>query len=77
MNAAVAVVTKRNQILLEILTGVTPELLTVNFKIGHPAARLASPTIPVQHSIAKLFVRLRIEPKRTTFWRTTFTTASQ
>jgi hypothetical protein len=31
----------------------------VNFKIGHRAARLASPAITSKHSIPKLLVRLR------------------
>jgi hypothetical protein len=62
MNAAVAPVAKRDQILLGILTPVTTESFVVNFKIGHRPARLASPAIPAKHLITELLVRLGIKP---------------
>jgi hypothetical protein len=45
MQAGVADSTKGDQVLLGIITGLTAELLVVNLKIGHSAARLASPTV--------------------------------
>jgi hypothetical protein len=44
--------TERDQILAAIITGVTTKVFVVNLKIGHCAARLASPTIATQHLIA-------------------------
>ena len=51
-----ALVAKRDQVLLGILAGVTPESPVVYFKAGHRTARLALPSITSEHSIAKLLV---------------------
>jgi hypothetical protein len=50
------------------MSRVAAESFVVNFKIGHRAARLASPAIALQHLLAKLFVRFRIKPQRATLW---------
>jgi hypothetical protein len=45
VHARVARVTEGNQILARIITGVAAKLFVVNLKVGHCAARLASPTV--------------------------------
>jgi hypothetical protein len=40
----------------------------VNLKVGHRAARLASPTVSPQHLIAKLVVQLGSQANRWLFW---------
>jgi len=53
--------TKRDQVLLGILAGVTTESFVVDLEIGHRAAGLAPPAISSQHFIAKLLVRLGVQ----------------
>ena len=57
MNPGVAYRAKCDEIFLGILPGLAATLFVVNFKIGHRAARLASPAIPAEHLIPKLVVR--------------------
>ena len=45
MNSGVAFRAEGDQIFLRIGPALTPELPMVNFKIGHRAAGLASPTV--------------------------------
>jgi hypothetical protein len=54
MHTGMTFSTARDQILAAIATGVTTKVFVVNLKIGHCAARLASPTIATQHLIASL-----------------------
>jgi len=54
MQAGVARRAKCNQVLLTIITGMTAELLVVNFEIRHRAASLASPAISHLPGIAIL-----------------------
>jgi len=54
MQAGVARRAKCNQVLLTIITGMTAELLVVNFEIRHRAASLASPVISHLPGIAIL-----------------------
>jgi hypothetical protein len=61
MHTGVACRTKRNQVLLRIITRVAPEFFVVDFKIGPGAARLTSPAIATQHLVAQPFVPLGIE----------------
>lgn len=57
MHGGVAFRAKRNQVLLRILAGLATEFFVVDLKIGHCAARLASPAIATEHLIAQLFVQ--------------------
>ena len=52
MHNGVACRTKRNQILLRIVAGLTAELFVMDFKIRHCAAQLASPSVATQHLIS-------------------------
>jgi hypothetical protein len=52
MHSGMTFSTERDQIPAAIITGVTTKVFVVNRKIGHCAARLASPTIATQHLIA-------------------------
>ena len=45
-----------DEIFLGIRPGLATELHVVDFKIGHRAARLASPAIPAEDLVAKLVV---------------------
>ena len=45
MNGDVTSTAKRNQVQLGIIAGLAAKLLVVDFKVGHCATRLASPTV--------------------------------
>jgi len=62
MRFGVACSAKGNQVLLRIVAGVAPKFFVVNLKIGHRAARLASPAIASEHQAPKLFIQIGIEP---------------
>jgi hypothetical protein len=51
---------KSDQVLLAIVPRLAAKLFVVNLKIGHRAARLASPAVPPEHLVAKLLVQLGI-----------------
>jgi hypothetical protein len=57
MHGGVACSTEGNQILARIIAGVAAKFLVVNLKVGHRAARLASPTIPSEHLVSEVFVQ--------------------
>ena len=48
---------KCNQILSRIITGLAAELFVMDFKIGHSAARLASPAVTAENLVTNLVVR--------------------
>jgi hypothetical protein len=60
--------TQRDQVVLGILAQLTAELLVMNFKILQIAARLTSPTIPLQDFAAELLVGLARKPQPRMFW---------
>jgi hypothetical protein len=60
--------TKRNQVLLTIIAGMTAKFLVVNFKIRHGAARLAFPAVAAEYLVAELLVQREIKPDGRTFW---------
>jgi hypothetical protein len=68
MNSSVAFRAEGDQIFLRIGPGLTSELPMVNLKVGHRAARLASPTVSPQDLIAKLVVQLGSQANRWLFW---------
>ena len=67
MNATMALVAKRDQVLLGIFAGVTTESFVVDLQIRHRAARLTSPAVTSQYVSAKIFIQLVIKPKNHTF----------
>ena len=67
MDSVVACRTKRNQILLCIVTGLTAKVFVMDFEVGPCATRLTSPAIPTQHLIAQVFIQLGIEPQACAF----------
>jgi hypothetical protein len=68
MRSGMAYRTKRNQVLLSVVTGLTAEFLVVDLEVGHRAASLASPTIPPEYLVAELFVRSGIKPQAWLLW---------
>jgi hypothetical protein len=68
MHRGVARRTKRDQVLLAIIPGMTAKLFVMNFKVRHGTARLASPTIAAEDLISELFVRLGIKSQGNAFW---------
>lgn len=58
---------KRNQVLLPVVAGLATEFFVMDFKIGHCATRLASPTVATQHLVAESVVQLRIDANACTF----------
>jgi hypothetical protein len=57
VHSSVACGAERNQVLLRVVSGLAAEFLVVNFQVGHRATRLASPAIPLEYLVAKLFVQ--------------------
>jgi hypothetical protein len=52
---------KSDQVFLGIGSGLAAKLSVVNLKVGHTAARLASPAVPAQYLSAKVVVQFRIQ----------------
>jgi hypothetical protein len=61
MHGSVALAAQRDQVPLGIFAGMAAKLLVVNLKIGYCATRLASPTVPAEHLVAKLVVQFGIQ----------------
>jgi hypothetical protein len=57
-----------NQIFLGIVPGLAAKLFVVNLKIRYRAARLASPTIPAEHLVAKLVVGVEVQAQACVLW---------
>jgi hypothetical protein len=68
MHSGVAFAAQRDQVLLRIVAGLAAKLFVMNFKIGHRAARLASPAVTAEHLIAKVVVRFRIQAQTFALW---------
>ena len=64
MNLLMAEVTNGDQVLLRVLTGVTPEPLMVHFEVGHCPAELASPAVALQYGSTQLVVLLTFQAIR-------------
>jgi len=62
MHCCVASIAQRDQVVLRIFARVAPKSFMVHLKVGHRAARLASPAVATQHLVAKIVVLLGIEP---------------
>lgn len=67
MYAGVASRAQRNQVRLGVIAGLAAEVFMVNLKVGHRAARLASPTISAKDPVAQSFINVGLEPQRCTF----------
>jgi hypothetical protein len=52
---------ERNQVCFRILAGLAAKFLVVNLEVGPGSARLAFPTVTLQHLFPESFVQLRIE----------------
>jgi len=48
--------TKRNQVLLGIVTGVAAKFFVVDLEVGPSAAQLTSPAVATEHFLAEMFV---------------------
>jgi len=57
MYAGVACRAQRNQVRLGVIARVAPKIFMVDLKVGHRAARLASPAIATEHLMAQPFVQ--------------------
>jgi hypothetical protein len=57
MYTGVTANTEGNQILARIVAGLAAKLFVVDLKVGHRAARLASPAIATEHLMAQPFVQ--------------------
>jgi hypothetical protein len=71
MHRGMAFVAQRDQVRLGILAGTAAKLFVVNFKIGHRATRLASPTVAAEHLVAKLVVQFAVQAKAWVLWSDT------
>jgi len=60
--------TKRDQIVLGIVSGLASVLFMVDLKVQPRAACLASPAVPLQDLSTELLVRFGIKPQTRTFW---------
>jgi len=67
MYSGVAYYAERDQVLFGIGPRLAAKLFVVNLKIGHRAARLASPVVPTEHPIVKLLVGVRIQAQMFVF----------
>ncbi len=61
MYTGVTANTEGNQILARIVAGLAPELVVVDLKVGHRAARLASPAVAIEHLVAETVVLVRLK----------------
>jgi hypothetical protein len=68
VNLRMAFRAKGDQILLGVIPGLAAKLFVVNFKIGHRAARLASPTVAAEHLVAKPVVQFAVQAKAWVLW---------
>ena len=68
MHGGMAFTAEGDQILLGIVPGLAAKLFVVNFKVGHRAARLASPAVPAEHLVAKLIVQFGIQAQTCELW---------
>ena len=50
-----------DEVLLGIVAQSAPGVDVVDLKFGHPAAVLAAPAISLQHLLAELAIRVRVE----------------
>jgi hypothetical protein len=57
-----------DQILLGIVARVAAKLFVVNLKIGHVAARLASPAVPAERLSAKLVIQFGVQAEAFGLW---------
>jgi hypothetical protein len=57
-----------DQIFFGIVPRLAAKLFVVNFKIGHRAARLASPTVAAEHLVAKPVVQFAVQAKAWVLW---------
>ena len=67
MYVAVTGRTQRDQVVLGILAQLTAEFLVMNLKIAQTAARLTSPTIPLQDFSTELLVGFGRKPQTGVF----------
>jgi hypothetical protein len=63
MDVTVATSTKRNQIFICVITQSASRANVVHLKIIGTSARLASPTITLQHFDSEFAIRIRAQPK--------------
>lgn len=61
--------TEGSQVLFRIIASLATEKFVVNFQIRHRAARLASPSVSLEHLIPKLLISLRTQPHGGAFWK--------
>jgi hypothetical protein len=57
-----------DEIFLGIRPGLAMELHVVDFKIQHRAARLASPAVAAENSVAKLVVQFAVQAEAWSLW---------
>jgi hypothetical protein len=60
MHGRMAFAAQRDQVRLRIVPGAAAKPFVVNFKIGHRATRLASPTVAAEHLVAQLVVQFPV-----------------
>jgi hypothetical protein len=56
MLGGVACSAERNEVLARIIAGSAAKPFVMNLKVGHRAARLASPPVAAEHLVAKLLI---------------------
>jgi hypothetical protein len=61
MYGGVSRIAQRDQVLLGVIAGLAPELAVVDLKVGHRAARLASPAVAIEHLVAETVVLVRLK----------------
>jgi hypothetical protein len=68
VNVSVASGAKGDQVLLGIVAGLAAKLFVMHFKIGHRAARLASPAVAAENSVEKLVVQFAVQAEAWSLW---------
>lgn len=77
MYRGVSRIAKRDQVLLRVIAGLASEIFVVDLKLGHCAARLASPAVAIEHLVAETVVLVRLKLRSELFGRTKFTALSR
>ena len=63
MHCCMAGIAQRDQVLFRIFARVAAEIFMVDLKVGHRAARLASPAVAAEDLVAQSVVSVGLEPQ--------------
>jgi len=69
MHKLVAARAQGDEIVLGVVSELTPRVNVVNVEFARAPAALAAPAIPLQYPLAEAFIGLRVQPKPRPSWK--------